>query len=465
MTDSTLSAPGSEYGFRARVAFPLAILFCSIVVSILVAIVGFRFWMHHQIQEELSVIRNAHHPVTLAEANAAYSAVPVRENAALYFSEHFYSVKGGTNESKLPYVGRGSLPKPREPINEQTKRGMGEYLAKNAKGIEIIHQATQLPKSRYPIDLEMGPSTLLPHLGRIREAENLLQLRTALAIENGDRAAALESLQDHLLLANTLSNEPVMISQIVRLAAIQLAVTSAERVISIAQLSNDEIDTLTTAFIKAEESLGDCWERLIMDERTTGIALFKMPTQEVMDLIDTDMSGPIFLTVLSVRRLVGLWDADLLFYLKTLARVEKLDQTSLAQALIVSAELDAEVERSNATRAISRRLLPNFGNAITRLADTRAALRTGRVALAVEKYRIKTGRLPESLQSLIPNYLRAMPLDPATEKPFRYIRTGSNDYSIRSDLVKNHKSISRTSRPSGPQVTETIGFAIDRRPR
>ena len=464
MTDSPLPATDSEFGFRTRVAYPLAIVFCSIVAIVIVGIVGLRAWLHHQIQREISDIRKAQHPVTLAEANAAYTTVPISENAAVYFSEHFYTVKSGTNESRLPFVGHGSLPKPREPLDEKTKARIGAFLAKNAKGIEIIHKALQLPKSRYPIDLEMGPSTLLPHLSKIREAESLLQLKTAFDIENGDRTAALEALLDHLRLANTLSNEPVMISQIVRLAAIQLAVGSAERVVSIAQLSNDEIDTLAAALAEAETSLADCWERLVMDERTTGIALFKMPTHEVMDLIDSDMSGPISIVVLGARRLVGLWDADLLFYLKTLARVEQLDQKTFADALIVSDQLNTEIERSNPTHTISGKLLPNFGNAITKLADARGALRAGRIALAVEKFRAKTGQLPDNLQSLIPDFLKMMPLDPATEKPFRYIRTG-HDYSIQSDLTKTHKPIMRTSIRAGVNQTETLAFTVNRRPK
>ncbi|MDB6040428.1 MAG: hypothetical protein JWM99_4269, partial [Verrucomicrobiales bacterium] len=105
---------------------------------------------------------------------------------------------------------------------------------------------------------------------------------------------------------------------------------------------------------------------------------------------------------------------------------------------------------------------PNFGNAITKLADAQAALRTTRVALAVEKYHLKTGQLPENLQSLIPDYLKVMPLDPATEKPFRYVE-GTNGYLIQSDLTKTHQPIMRISSRSGANQTETIAFTVDRR--
>jgi hypothetical protein len=398
--------------------------------------------------------------VTLAEANKAYTPVPIQENAAVDFSEHFYLVKSGTNESKLPLVGRGKWPKPPQSLDEETKKRVARFLAENAKGIAIIHAAMQLPKSRYPIDLEMGPSTRLPHLSKIREAENLLQLKAVYETGNGNQAAAVEALLDHLRLENTLRNEPVMISQFVRLAGIQSAVGSAERILSGAVLSTNQIDSLTAAFTEAEESLADCWERMILDERTTGIALFGMPLSEVTDLMDLNQSGPIGMTVLGVRKVAGLWDADLLFYLKILSRAEKLGQRTFADALKESDEINATVMRTDATHMISRRLLPDFGNAFTKLADARALLGSGKIALALEEYRINTGSLPGDLQALVPGYLKVMPLDPATEKPFRYTRT-ENGYAIASELTKPHQP----ARPNGVKQPEKITFTVERRLR
>ena len=65
--------------------------------------------------------------------------------------------------------------------------------------------------------------------------------------------------------------------------------------------------------------------------------------------------------------------------------------------------------------------------------DTRliANLRAARTALAVERYRLDTGRLPEKPGELRPRYMEEIPEDPFDGKPLRYKRL-DNGYVIYS---------------------------------
>jgi hypothetical protein len=49
-----------------------------------------------------------------------------------------------------------------------------------------------------------------------------------------------------------------------------------------------------------------------------------------------------------------------------------------------------------------------------------AGLRTAYVALAVERYRLAFGRLPDTLVDLVPTYLEAVPKDPFDGDELRY---------------------------------------------
>jgi hypothetical protein len=65
-----------------------------------------------------------------------------------------------------------------------------------------------------------------------------------------------------------------------------------------------------------------------------------------------------------------------------------------------------------------------------------------RVALAVELHRARTGALPARLDDLVPSLLAALPLDPATDEPFRYILDeaspiGYRLYAVGFDGVDN----------------------------
>lgn len=75
--------------------------------------------------------------------------------------------------------------------------------------------------------------------------------------------------------------------------------------------------------------------------------------------------------------------------------------------------------------------------------------------VACERYRIRHGRWPESLQALVPEFLDKVPTDPYDGQPLRYRRLpdGAIVYSVgpnrkdeggtRTDAKRNHDDIGR----------------------
>jgi hypothetical protein len=68
-----------------------------------------------------------------------------------------------------------------------------------------------------------------------------------------------------------------------------------------------------------------------------------------------------------------------------------------------------------------------------------ATLRCSRASLAVERYRLANGALPDSLDALVPKFLNAVPTDPFNGQPLRYKRlaAGYVVYSVGEDGVDN----------------------------
>ncbi len=59
-------------------------------------------------------------------------------------------------------------------------------------------------------------------------------------------------------------------------------------------------------------------------------------------------------------------------------------------------------------------------------------------SLAIERYRLANqGRIPRTLQDLIPNYLVAHPFDPFTAKPLTYVPNATGGYELRAEKSKN----------------------------
>jgi hypothetical protein len=74
-----------------------------------------------------------------------------------------------------------------------------------------------------------------------------------------------------------------------------------------------------------------------------------------------------------------------------------------------------------------------------------AYLRCAIVAVAVERYRLAHGTWPDSLTSLVPEFLSKVPLDPYDAKPLRYRRLedGVVIYSIGPDEEDNGGKLDR----------------------
>ena len=94
---------------------------------------------------------------------------------------------------------------------------------------------------------------------------------------------------------------------------------------------------------------------------------------------------------------------------------------------------------------------------------TIAQLRTARVALAIERYRLASGRLPDALTDLVPTYLDAVPIDPFDGNELRYKKlvTGFVVYSIGEDL-RDDGGTEEPSRKTKEAPTWDVTFIVER---
>jgi hypothetical protein len=66
--------------------------------------------------------------------------------------------------------------------------------------------------------------------------------------------------------------------------------------------------------------------------------------------------------------------------------------------------------------------------------ERRVPTRATSVLVALKAYKVKTGRLPQSLAELVPEYLSAVPVDDMDGKPLRYSPEKKVLYSVGKDL-------------------------------
>src|SRR5437899_2473474 len=102
---------------------------------------GYRLYLAHKVKVKIGQIRQAGLPVTTAELNQWYAAVPPEENAALILTNACaYLVKGNTTSPDLPILGRGKLPPRTEPLPPEMRQASADYVATNQAALELLEK-------------------------------------------------------------------------------------------------------------------------------------------------------------------------------------------------------------------------------------------------------------------------------------------------------------------------------------
>lgn len=109
------------------------------------------------------------------------------------------------------------------------------------------------------------------------------------------------------------------------------------------------------------------------------------------------------------------------------------------QRLARFAEIDAQARKPSFLHVVGAMMVPPLARVVQLDVRRQAHLDLARTALAIERYRLAAGDVPEELEQLVPDYLDAVPIDPFDGQPVRYRRTepGYVLYSIMEDGQDN----------------------------
>lgn len=399
---------------------------------VLVGGVGFYRWRQKsKLEVRIEAIRAAGLPASCAELDEWYSIPADAENAAdvvLDAASWYFE----PNEPDLvPEMGEAKWPGRTEGLSDEMKKTLGEYLAENKKTLELLHETAGMEHSRYPVNLAAGFAVMLPHLSSIRDMARLLKVEAIMHIEDGQADEAIESVAAIFGVARSMSEEPVLISQLIRVGCEWYGVSAIERIVNRSELDNEQLAGLAEMIAGAGKGLN--FRISLMGDRCCLLDMFRDPARVDQSLI----GGPRIPGVLLMAfKATGLSDK---------AGIQYLDFTD---EFLQAMELP-ERERTAAVKAIEKKLeeargiqmmmLRMFAPAYTHLVDldlrSVAHFRAARAGLAVERYRLAAGKRPGTLGELVGEYLDVVPKDPFDGAELRYIRLeeGFVVYSIGED--------------------------------
>ena len=386
--------------------------------------------------------------MTLEELDASYKDVPRGQNAAdLYLraDDVFASLFRSEAESPfwrlLPIVGEAEMPAPWDALPGDMKAHIVEYLALNAAVLDLIHEAATRPPCRYPVDLTYGHDAELGHLAGVRRAARLLLLEALVCADDADADGACEAMHAQLGAARSLLEEPVLISQLVRLACNRLHFDTLEQVLNRTVLTKEQMDRLTEAYEESAPPWPAWMPRALAGRRCTYLQAFENHGAFVeLDLLGNSESvieerfrSPLERFKWGRYQYSGAAARDTLRYLDLMARWIESTQRPYAEGLAMCQDIEEEVaRRSSYAAGVLSATIPLASGALQQAVADTVRQRIARTALALERHRhAKNGALPESLPQLVPDLLAEVPEDSFAGAPIRYQRTAA-DYTVYS---------------------------------
>jgi len=400
-----------------------------VTVAVIVALAGlialYIVITRARLDRRLEALRAAGYPTTLAEL-AEYNRLPAgTANAAGVYMEAFAAYAPPLDGTNVPHLGTARLPDRGKPLPEPMVKAISQCLASNRQCLSLLREAAGIQDCDYDWDPRTLP-TGLPQLGDIRHCAQLLGLGAVYYSHTGDPNAAMRCVEDGLRLADSLRRQPALIAYLVRVACVGLAVRTLERSLNAAVFTDEQLMELSEALAATAGTLDLTQtlitERCVMIETCRNPFLAAGPGQSV---------GP---RMLPGMRRTGI--ADILNYMDDCIEASKLPPP---ERLTRFREAAGKVEDLSVLHFMIKMLAPAMGRVAEIDSRARAHLDLARTALAVERYRLATGKVPERLEELVPQYLKGAPTDPFDGQPIRYRRTdpGYLLYNVGEDGQDN----------------------------
>jgi hypothetical protein len=387
----------------------------------------------------------------LADIEADRATIPDEENSALTV----IAARG-----KLPPNGLGTaaistialLAKHGRPTQKQLADVRAD-LAPAADAIPLARKLAEQPRGR-------RPNTAVPVFDAVDVAK-LLAADAQLRVWDSDFDGALASCRAMLNAGRSVGDEPTLIAQLVRLAAQTATVRQIEEVLAQGEASE-------TALAKVQELLADeaktplftiglRGERAGTDQLLASVQAGQTPVKQLIAPPGTAPASKLALGRGSLLYLPGVVTGEREALLERMNRLVEITRLAPEEQAAALTELAASMPpETMLTTSISRATMASY---LHDGWEHSARLLCAVPGLAVERYRLKYHRWPDSLSAVVPEFLPELPTDPFDGKPLRFRRDseGVIVYSVGPDRTDDGGDRQKLNSP-GPGWD--IGFRL-----
>lgn len=320
-----------------------------------------------------------------------------------------------------------------------------EALSRYNDELAELKQAAERPYSRFNIQYEEeNPyAILLPHLSPLRNIARVVRLRAVSELRTGHVEAAFEDVNLLFALADSIREEPLLLSHLVRMALLNLAMQTVWEGLADHHWTSTQLEHFQQALTSAQLMTG--LRRGMEGERAFGFEMVELIARKPAIMMDFEIDpNRADHTVGMLMRLLprGWWHLEGVNY----GRI--FDEHLMAVLPEDPRDLDVQRIKSGADkfdsmqgeqnlvstvlqhRLLIQLLMPALQPVIVRTVETETLLRLAVTAIGLERYRLENGVYPETLAALAPGWISHVPNDPVTHDHFHYERVSDDAFGL-----------------------------------
>jgi len=212
----------------------------------------------------------------------------------------------------------------------------------------VLSEAAQKPGCNNNLKYEDGPGMLLPHLAPTRQIARFLIIKSELAAQSGNGAEAYATVMEALKLGNLLQQEPILISQLVRIACDNVTLDCLQRMADRTEIPDVQARALIVEL--ARHSGARPWIRTMDCERVVmGLWVFQtLQHNSVRNFINlVGDNTPPWLCWTLKNPMAPILKKDFALYLKLISQVQDYYKAPYYQAAeaIRNHTLDRQIPR------------------------------------------------------------------------------------------------------------------------
>jgi hypothetical protein len=388
-------------------------------------------------------------------------ASPGTEDAADCYVDAMWQIQPGELPELMKVntffrVNMAVLPPDKFPAD--SRKTVTQILSRTEALLAKFDKGAELELTGFDIGILHGHQICKSRLDSTQAAFFLLSLRTLNAVSTADAVKAGKSIESTLKLMRVFDSQPTMLVQVSKMICVRLVCSDVLLFLERCRPSEQQLSKLQALLEDTFPS--NSLEASLLAERVYQLEIARnlIPADIASKYLTAD--APAMPERLELPRLI--WPrmrmrAGAVKYMRNMAWY--IEAARRPWPVSLDKIIDANSAVARRSGKLTSALIP-FSRLTT---ETLAVIQSTTAAVAIERYRLQNGSLPDSLDALCPQFIKSIPLDPYTGNPLLYVREGDSFtvYSTGSNRVDDKGMI--TPKQDKASVLDS-GIRVKRNP-